>query len=83
MRNALAPRPPLPAVLGLAAPAAPPARGPSARPRGGGGPAQRPAAPIRAEAGAAARCDLPGRSGRAPHRAAQVTTVGAPGGGHE
>ncbi|AUX34463.1 uncharacterized protein SOCE836_066370 [Sorangium cellulosum] len=82
MRNALAPRPPLPAILGLAAPAAPPARGPSAEPRGGG-PAQRPAAPIRDEARGAGRRDLPGRRGRMPHRAAQVTTVCAPGGGHE
>ncbi|WP_437566482.1 hypothetical protein [Sorangium sp. So ce542] len=82
MRNALAPRPPLPAVLGLAAPAAPPARGHGAQPTGDG-PAQRSAAPIRDAAGAAARCDLPGRCGRVPHRAAQVTTVCAPGGGHE
>ncbi|WP_437964052.1 hypothetical protein WMF04_30585 [Sorangium sp. So ce260] len=87
MRNALAPRPSLPAVLGLAASTAPPgaslARGASARP-GRDGPEQRPAAPMREQAAAdAASCYLEGRCGQIPHREAQATTVCAPGGGHE
>ncbi|WP_437806760.1 hypothetical protein [Sorangium sp. So ce1078] len=83
MRNALAPRPSPPAVLGLAAFTAPLARGTRAQP-GRDGPEQRPAAPIREQAtGDAASCDLEGRCGRIPYREAQATTVCAPGGGHE
>ncbi|WP_437595912.1 hypothetical protein [Sorangium sp. So ce590] len=86
MRNALAPRPTLPAVRSLAA-SAPPgaslARGRSAQPMRDG-PEQRPAASIREEAtGDRASCDLQGRCGQSPYREAQATTLCAPGGGHE
>lgn len=87
MRNAPAPRPTLPAVLGLAAAAAPPgaslARGPSAQPTRDG-PEQRPAASIREEVtGDAASFYLQGRCGQITYREAQATPLCAPGGGHE